>query len=1039
MAADFGRVKAVFLAALDRADPRERDALLRDACGDDTALRRQVEALLRQHEAPGSFLGPPAADPAATDAPSPDTEAAKATGGASVGPYRLVQKLGEGGMGTVWLAEQSQPVKRRVALKLIKAGMDTARVVARFEQERQALALMDHPHIAKVLDACATAQGRPYFVMELVKGIPITRYCDQECLTPRERLRLFIPVCQAVQHAHTKGIIHRDLKPSNVLVAPYDGRPVPKVIDFGVAKATGPRLGEESVVTEVGSLVGTLEYMAPEQAELNNLDVDTRADVYSLGVLLYELLAGSPPFTAKQLRGAALPEVLRMIREVEPPTPSTRLSLTEELPAIAAKRKVEPRRLAKVVRGELDWVVMKCLEKDRARRYETADALALDLDRFLKDEPVAAGPPSAGYRLRKFVRRNRGPVLAVALVVAALVAGIAGSTWQAVRAGQAEGVALDERDAKDEALKAALASERKAKDAAEAERDARTQAEKAAKAEALARELAQKRLGQVEKANELVASIFQNLDPSPDEKDEPPLKERLLKRIDEAAAQLKEEAIGDAVAMARLQQRLGWTYMGLAEWKKAIAMFGKARQAFQAELGPDDLDTVRATIGLAQAYQRNDQVQEALPLLKQVLDARMARLGPDDHETLATDNSLAHAYQQCGQLSQALSLFLQTLEKCQSKLGKDHRLTLTLLNNVAAAYQKNGQVSKAIPFLKQSLDGFKASVGSDHPDTCVAMHNLALAHQVAGQVPTAIALFEVALKGRQDRLGTNHPDTLLTMHELAAAYHAAGRLPEALRLFKEALEGRRTKLGPDHSSTLTSMNGLAVAYKQDGQLEKAIPLFEEALKGRRARLGDEHPKTLLTMNNLAMAYRAAGKRAEALGLFEEVLKGRRAKLGHDHADTINTMVSLIRAYEENRQLDRAESLLRELLRLKEKKDGPHSPATANVMAELGRNLLIQKEYDEAETVLRACLAITKEKMPDHWLTFSARSMLGGALLGRKKYDEAEPLLLGGYTGFLKVLAKTPPVARDRLDEARARLVDLYEATGQKEKAEQYRK
>jgi serine/threonine protein kinase len=370
-------------------------------------------------------------EPASTTAPTSESS------GNWIGPYKLLQKLGEGGMGTVYVAQQERPVARRVALKIIKAGMDSAHVIARFEQERQALALMDHPNIAKVFDAGTTETGRPYFVMELVKGIPFTKFCDQEHLTPKERLELFIPICHAVQHAHQKGIIHRDLKPSNVLIALYDGRPVPKVIDFGVAKATGQKLTDQTMFTEVGQIVGTLEYMAPEQAELNNLDIDTRADIYSLGVLLYELLAGSPPFTRRQLRSAAFTEMLRLIREVEPPKPSTKVSSAENLPSLAALRKLEPKKLALMMRGDLDWIVMKCLEKERSRRYETANGLALEIQRYLADEPVLAGPPAASYRLRKFVKRNRGPVVAAALVLAALVAGMVGTTLGLIRADRA--------------------------------------------------------------------------------------------------------------------------------------------------------------------------------------------------------------------------------------------------------------------------------------------------------------------------------------------------------------------------------------------------------------------------------------------------------------------------------------------------------------------------------------------------------------------------------------------------------------------------
>jgi tetratricopeptide (TPR) repeat protein len=424
--------QSLFIEALEKTDPTERAAFLDRACANDPARRERIERLLERHVEDDSFLGPPTAASAAT---------ARETGGETPGTrirrYKLLQKLGEGGMGAVWMAEQTEPVQRRVAMKLIKAGMDSAQVIARFEQERQALALMDHPNIAKVLDAGGTRSGRPYFVMELVKGIPITKYCDNEHLTPKQRLELFIPVCHAVQHAHQKGIIHRDIKPSNVLIALYDGKPVPKVIDFGVAKATGQKLTERSLFTEVGVLIGTLEYMAPEQAELNNLDIDTRADIYALGVLLYELLTGSPPFTGQQLRAAAFTEMLRMIREVEPPRPSTRLSDSEELPNIAAKRRLEPKRLTSVVAGDLDWIVMKCLEKDRGRRYETANGLAGDVQRFLADEPVTAGPPGAFYRARKFVRRNHKAVLAAAVALLLLVCGIAGTTAGLLEAQQA--------------------------------------------------------------------------------------------------------------------------------------------------------------------------------------------------------------------------------------------------------------------------------------------------------------------------------------------------------------------------------------------------------------------------------------------------------------------------------------------------------------------------------------------------------------------------------------------------------------------------
>jgi serine/threonine protein kinase len=447
--------ETLFHLALGQPNPAARAAFLDRVCAGQPELRARLDKLLQAHEQPASLLEKPAPAEGATieDMPGQWIDPASVPRltegpGTLIGPYKLLQQIGEGGMGVVFMAEQEQPVQRRVALKIIKPGLDSRQVIARLEAERQALALMDHPNIARFLDAGATAQGRPYFVMELVKGIPITKYCDEHHLTPRNRLELFVPVCQAVQHAHQKGIIHRDLKPSNILVGLYDGQPVPKVIDFGVAKATGRKLTERTLFTEFGVIVGTLEYMSPEQAQLDNVDIDTRSDIYSLGVLLYQLLTGTTPLQRKRLRQAALLEALRLIREEEPPRPSTRLSTTEELPSIAANRGIEPRKLSVLLRGELDWIVMKALEKDRGRRYETANGLATDLKHYLTDEPVQACPPSAFYRLRRFARRNRAAVGTAILVALALVTGTGVALWQAAQASKsAETARQNESDA----------------------------------------------------------------------------------------------------------------------------------------------------------------------------------------------------------------------------------------------------------------------------------------------------------------------------------------------------------------------------------------------------------------------------------------------------------------------------------------------------------------------------------------------------------------------------------------------------------------
>ncbi len=508
-------VKAVFDRALDLASPAERAAYLDAACAGAPDVRLRVEALLRAYADAGSFLELPAhtttgahrgADPdaAPTGEHVPDgatgtfggtTAAAPVAPGLApgiviAGRYTLQEKIGEGGMGEVWVAKETVPVKRRVALKVIKLGMDSRALLARFEQERQALAVMEHPNVARVLDGGLTPTGQPFFVMELVNGLPLNTFCDEARLTLRERLELFVPICRAVQHAHQKGIVHRDLKPANILVTLIDGRPVPKVIDFGVAKATGGGVTDESVATRFGTVVGTLEYMAPEQAGFSGADVDTRADVYSLGVILYELLTGSRPMDAARLRKAGLAEMIRAIQEEEPLKPSTRLSSDAARASLAALRQTDPRKLMAVLRGELDWVVMKCLEKDRTRRYATANGLARDVERYLADEVIEARPSSAGYRLRKFVRRHKGQVLGAGLVLAVLVAGVAGTTWGLVEARRQEWIARGEQSRAEGQRTRAEAGEKEAQAQAAIAVGERTRAEAGEKAATVERDRA---------------------------------------------------------------------------------------------------------------------------------------------------------------------------------------------------------------------------------------------------------------------------------------------------------------------------------------------------------------------------------------------------------------------------------------------------------------------------------------------------------------------------------------------------------------------
>ena len=478
--------REIFMAALDRENEADRAVYIAEACGSNDELRNRVGKLLEQHAREDSFLLDRAARAATAETP------AAGKSGQMVGRYKLLQRLGEGGFGEVWMAEQQEPVRRKVALKIIKLGMDTQQVIARFEAERQALAIMEHSNIARALDAGATETGRPYFVMELVKGIPITEYCDRNNLSTKERLDLFMPVCHAVQHAHQKGIIHRDIKPTNVMVTLHDGKPIPKVIDFGIAKATEHRLTEKTLFTEYHQFVGTPAYMSPEQAEMSGLDVDTRTDIYSLGVLLYELLTGTTPFDLTALREAGYGEIQRIIREVDPPVPSTRLSTMDaaDLALTAQRRKVEANALSRLIRGDLDWIVIKALEKDRTRRYETARELAADVQHHLANEPILASPPGVFYKFRKFVKRNRVAVTAGSLVAAALVVGLMLSTIGFVQASRQRDRAIVAEQEQSRERERAEAARIEAEQALQAEAEQRRLADDARLAEAEQRRLA---------------------------------------------------------------------------------------------------------------------------------------------------------------------------------------------------------------------------------------------------------------------------------------------------------------------------------------------------------------------------------------------------------------------------------------------------------------------------------------------------------------------------------------------------------------------
>ena len=738
-----------------------------------------------------------------------------------VGPYRILEKLGEGGMGEVYRAEQEQPIRRKVALKLIKAGMDTKQVVARFESERQALALMSHPNIARVFDAGATEQGRPYFVMEYVQGMPITEYCDKYRLTTNERLELVRQVCAGVQHAHQKGIIHRDIKPSNVLVGFEDGNPVPKIIDFGVAKATEQRLTEQSVFTQMGVLIGTPEYMSPEQAEMTSLDIDTRTDVYSLGVLLYELLVGALPFGLKELRGVAFDEICRRIREEEPSTPSQRVSmLGEGSTESARRRKTDPSSLTRELRGDLDWITMKALEKNRTRRYPSPSEFAADIERHLQHEPVVAGRPSAVYRAKKFVGRHRIGVGFAALLILVLV----GST--ALLAIQAARIARERDRANEEATTA-------------------------------------------EQVSEFLVGLFEVSDPSEARGNKITAREVL----ETGAAKIEYELAEQPGIQSRLQHTIGRVYDNLGLYKEAKPLLEQALEKQRKLFGQGDPRTLRAMVQVGTLCVHEGRYGEAEALHLAALETARRELGPNHRFTLATMGALADVYRHLGHYDQAEALLREALEAQRLVLGVEDTDTRTTSGRLAWLLVHIGSYDEAARLAAENFEITQRFLGEDHPETLATMDDLANVYRLQDRHDEAERLFRETLVGRRRVLGEDHARTQRTMVRLGMLYSAMGRLEEAEAMLVEAFDAYRRLMGDDHPDTLIAMGQLSAVYVKQERYDDAERLKVELLNMNRRVRGEHHQYTLLSLYGLARVRGLKGDKDSALDLLRQSIEG----------------------------------------------------------------------------------------------------------------------------------------------------------------------